>query len=288
MVTKLREGSFFGQSLGCRAVPGITLTDSLYHSELFIPPHEHATAFFDFVVGGFCSEFVDKRTRNRARSTLAFHPAGEVHHSCWHGSEARCFHIEIAPMLLDRVRKHSLSFDSPVCFDLGTPNWIARRIYDEFHLRDDLSSLVIEALTLELLVDGTRLTSSIASFTPPRWLERIPDLLRAEFSQSLTLDQIAGSVGVHPSHLARVFRRVHGCTVGDYVRHLRIEFACDRLRTTDASLVEIALAAGFSDQSHFSKTFKRQTGMSPAIFKKSFRARKSYSTECSDRTRTRW
>ena len=286
MVTKLREGSFFGQSLGCRTVAGITLAESLYHSEVAIPLHEHATAFFDFIVDGFCSEFVQKKTRNRERSTLAFHPAGEVHHSCWHGREARCFHIEIAPRLLDRVRKHSLSFDAPAVFDLGTPNWIARRIYDEFRCMDDLSSLVIEALTLELLAEGARWASNSASSTPPRWLERIPDLLRAEISQSLTLEQIAGSVGVHPAHLARVFRRVHGCTVGDYVRHLRIEFACDRLKTTDASLAEIALAAGFSDQSHFSRTFKRYTRMSPAIFRKSFRARKSYSTECSDRTRS--
>ena len=286
MVTTLGEGSFFGQSLGRRAVAGITLTESLYPSEVAIPPHEHATAFFDFVVGGFCSEFVQMKTRNRARSTLAFHPAGEVHQSRWHGSESRCFHIEVAPMLLDRVRQYSMSFDSPAYFDLGTPNWIARRIYDEFRRRDDLSSLVIEALTLELLAEGARLASEIPSSAPPRWLETIRDLLRAEFSRSLTLDQIAGAVGVHPSHLARVFRKVHGCTIGDYVRNLRIEFACDRLRTTDAPLAEVALAAGFSDQSHFSKTFKRQTGMSPAIFKKSFRARKSHSTECSDHTRT--
>ena len=285
MVTKLGEGSFFGQSLGHRTVAGITLAECLYRSEVAVPPHEHTTAFFDFVVDGFCSEFVHRQARNRARSTLAFHPAGEVHHSCWHGREARCFHIEIAPTLLDRVRQHSLSIDSPAYFDLGKPNWIARRIYVEFRSMDNLSALVIEALTLELLAEGARLASNVAS-APPRWLETIHDLLRAEFSQLLSLDQIAGSVGVHPSHLARVFRKAHGCTIGDYVRNLRIEFACDRLRTTDASLVEIALASGFSDQSHFSKNFKRQTGMSPAIFKKSFRARKSYTTKCSDRTRT--
>jgi AraC family transcriptional regulator len=151
---------------------------------------------------------------------------------------------------------------------------------------DEISPLAIEALALELLAEGARLAPNVVTTAPPPWLQQIDDLLRSEFIEPLTLDRIAGSVGVHPSHLARVFRRAHGCTVGDYLRNLRIEFACDRLRTTDASLVEIALAAGFSDQSHFSKTFKRQTGMSPAIFKKSFRARKSYSTECSDHTRT--
>src|SRR6266849_3649178 len=194
MVTKLREGSFFGQALGCRTVGGITLAESLYHSDVAIPSHEHTTTFFDLVVDGFCSEFVHRQERNHARSTLAFHPAGEIHHSCWHGSEGRCFHIEIAASLLDRVRQHSLSFDSPAYFDLGKPNWIAQRIYDEFRSMDDLSALVIEALTLELLAEGARLASHVAS-APPRSVESIRDLLRAEFSQSLSLDQIAGSVG---------------------------------------------------------------------------------------------
>jgi AraC family transcriptional regulator len=89
------------------------------------------------------------------------------------------------------------------------------------------------------------------------------------------LDGIAGSVGIHPAHLARVFRQRHGCTVSDYVRGLRIEYARHCLRTSDTALARIALAAGFSDQSHFSKVFKRQTGMSPAVYRESAVPRKS-------------
>jgi AraC family transcriptional regulator len=70
------------------------------------------------------------------------------------------------------------------------------------------------------------------------------------------------------------------------MRKLRIEFACRRLTNTDAPLVEIALAAGFADQSHFSRAFKRETGRSPAEFRKSARPRKSASIAGSDRTRT--
>jgi AraC family transcriptional regulator len=56
---------------------------------------------------------------------------------------------------------------------------------------------------------------------------------------------------------------------------LRIEDACRRLATSDAPLVAIALDAGFADQSHFAKTFKRQTGMTPAEYRRSVRPRKS-------------
>ncbi len=50
---------------------------------------------------------------------------------------------------------------------------------------------------------------------------------------------------VSADHLARTFRRCHGCTVGDYVRRLRMEFACQRLADSEAFLAQIALEAGF-------------------------------------------
>jgi AraC family transcriptional regulator len=50
MVTKLAPGAFFGRTHHCREVAGITLTESLYGPEVIIPPHEHAAAYFDFVL----------------------------------------------------------------------------------------------------------------------------------------------------------------------------------------------------------------------------------------------
>jgi AraC family transcriptional regulator len=78
---------------------------------------------------------------------------------------------------------------------------------------------------------------------------------------------------VHPVHLARTFRRYYHCSPGEYVRRLRLESATRELCASDASLIEIALAAGYCDQSHFSKSFKRHTGMSPARFRASCRPR---------------
>ncbi len=71
-------------------------------------------------------------------------------------------------------------------------------------------------------------------------------------------------IGVHPVYLAGMFRRHFGCTTGDYIRRLRIEFASREITTTNAPLVDIGLAAGFSHQAHFSRTFKRLTGLTPA------------------------
>jgi AraC family transcriptional regulator len=70
-----------------------------------------------------------------------------------------------------------------------------------------------------------------------------------------------------------VFRQQYGCTVGDYVRKLRLDFASRQLATSSASLAAIALAAGFADQSHFTKAFRRASGMTPAEWRRHFRSR---------------
>jgi len=78
---------------------------------------------------------------------------------------------------------------------------------------------------------------------------------------------------VHVVHLARVFRRFHGCTVGEYLRRLRIERAIEELRSTNKPLADIAGNSGFSDQSHFCRAFKLTVGMTPGQYRKSHRGR---------------
>jgi AraC family transcriptional regulator len=160
-----------------------------------------------------------------------------------------------------------------------------QRVYDEFRCTDDVWALAVEGLTLELLAEGARAGRTRVERIPLRWLRQVRDLLHETFRERLTLDSIAGSVGVHPAHLARVFRQLHGRSVGEYVRCLRIEYACHCLRTSDTALATIALTAGFSDQSHFSRVFKRQTGVPPAVYRESFAPRNSRAKQCSDRTR---
>jgi AraC family transcriptional regulator len=96
--------------------------------------------------------------------------------------------------------------------------------------------------------------------------------LHERLQENVGLGDIAEIVGVHPAHLARTFRRCYGCTVGDYVRSLRLERARQELRVSDRPLAEIALALGYADQSHFATSFKQQTGMTPGTFRNAFGA----------------
>jgi AraC family transcriptional regulator len=139
---------------------------------------------------------------------------------------------------------------------------------------DELSALVIEGLTLEILGEtARRSTNSSRKQSPPHWLVQAREILREQFCENLSLTEIARTVGVHETHLSREFRRFYGGTLGEYARARRIEFACHRLLHSNDSLAEIACAAGFFDQSHFTRIFKSQIGMTPQQYRCQWRSR---------------
>jgi AraC family transcriptional regulator len=144
------------------------------------------------------------------------------------------------------------------------------RLYREFRSEDDVAPLAIEGLLLELLAGVTRQTYHSENGNA-KWLSRARDFVHDRFHESISLAEVAEFAGVHPVSLARAFRRMHHCTVGEYVRKLRIEFACQKLTASDESLVEIAFSAGFSEQSHLCRTFKRLTGLTPSEYRSNSR-----------------
>jgi AraC family transcriptional regulator len=270
MATRLTPGSFFGEMRGQRRVADLFLAECAYAPDLRLPTHMHETPFFYFVLQGASTEVTRGASRSAPEQTLVFHPAGEAHSNHWLDVGGRCFHLEIASGWMDRHPEITPFLTRPFETQGGLPVWLATRLHREFLRTDAASALVIEGLTLELLAEAARWGAPAAESRPPRWLRQARDLLHSRFADTLTLDEVAAAVGVHPSHLARVFRQQLHCTVGDYVRRLRIEYSCRQLSSTDTPLVEIALEAGFADQSHFTKTFKRRTGLTPAEFRRHF------------------
>ncbi|MEN3329887.1 MAG: AraC family transcriptional regulator [Acidobacteriota bacterium] len=137
------------------------------------------------------------------------------------------------------------------------------RMYYKFREMDDDSLRELE----HALLDGPPVTSSGRTF--PKWLERVRNILEQRFAEPFKLSEIAAEAGVHPVHLAREFRKHYGTSVGEYVRRVRIEYACRELMGSNAAVTNIAFAAGFADQSHFSRTFKRLCGTTPGRYRAS-------------------
>jgi AraC family transcriptional regulator len=143
---------------------------------------------------------------------------------------------------------------------------LGRRIAAELRAGDESWPLAAEGLVLQLLATAGRAGGGGPSRAG--WLGDVREQLHERTPATASLSELAESVGVHPAHLARSFRRAYGVTVGEYARGLRLDWAAARLALPDASLAEVAAAAGFADQSHFTRAFRRHTGVTPGRYRR--------------------
>ncbi len=92
--------------------------------------------------------------------------------------------------------------------------------------------------------------------------------LNDDLASDVSLASLADLAGVTPEHLARTFRRAQGCTLGEYVRRLRVEHARRKLVEDDVPMVRLAVELGFYDQSHFIRIFKAHVGCTPGQYRR--------------------
>jgi AraC family transcriptional regulator len=273
MKFKLPTGNHYGEIAKRRLVGEITLIETRYAPDLRLPKHSHERACLSLVLRGACQEIYAGRSLSCQPFSFLFRPAEEPHSDRIEGSGVQALIIEVDHHWLARVCEQRVRLDAPICLQGGLLTGLAVRLYAESRQMDEAAALSIEGLLLEVAAELARDAARGAERKAPRWLERAREFLQASYAEPPTFSEVANTIEVHPVHLAREFRRHYHCTMGEYVRRLRIEFACHEIAASDASLAEIALAAGFTHQAHFSRCFKQVMGMTPAEFRGVARSR---------------
>jgi AraC family transcriptional regulator len=263
----LRNDSYFGECLRSFSAAGLLLTERAYPPRFTIPPHTHACSSLCLAVQGSFTETCAGRVWGCSLRTLFLRLRGEVHADRFGEAGGRVFGVELGPAWPARIAQLPQSLERPAAFE-GPCLGLALKLHYEFRMEDPASPLIAEGLVLEILGEACRAAWSPRDAAVPRWLRKARDLLQDRYRQPPSLAELADEVGVHPVHLARVFRRSYGCTIGEFVRRLRIDSACRELALPGRSLVEVALRSGFYDQSQFCRTFKRHVGMTPSQFRR--------------------
>ena len=93
------------------------------------------------------------------------------------------------------------------------------------------------------------------------------DYIRQQLPESVTLAQTAAQIQTDKTYLSRLFRKETGMTFSAYINYLRVEQSRSLLVNPALSLLDIALAVGFNDQSYFNRVFKRVMGITPQAYR---------------------
>ena len=245
---------------------GIVLSEVQAPRRRRLRRHDHAGPFFCLLVAGRYEETVAGRTLPYAPGAVAFHPGG-LRHADDLFAGSRLFGIELAPRYQQAL--DALPARPALCLHGAgaEASWLAARVRAEWRRPDACAPLAIEGLVLEMLAAVGRAAERRPA-PAPAWLARAAEIVRAEFARPLTIAAVAREAGVDPARLAAAFRRHHGTTIAGAVRRLRVEAACARLRDPDVPLADVAAEAGFADQSHLTRVFKRLTGTTPGAYRR--------------------
>ena len=209
-------------------------------------------------------EYENARLECVAGSLLVV-PQGLAHEDCVGPFGARTLSVELGARMLHRIGESVALFERPrVVGGAGILHGI-ERLSAEFRARDDASLLAIAAITLDLIVLAERTTSAPNASRP--WLTELVEELHRNPTDEPSLSRLAPRFGVSEAQMARAFRRRHGCSIGEYVRWLRLERS-KRDLAGDSTIAAVAVDCGFYDQAHFSRLFKKRYGLSPSDFRR--------------------
>ena len=255
---------FQGRAENARQIGPFRVSRNRYASGAYLHRHAHRHAFISFVIAGAYTEYCGWRANHCPPGTLGFHPAGEEHSDRFDRSDADVLSIEVRWTAAEDAPRMGARF-----LGGGPEARLASHIVREVDQRCPASDLIIECLATEL-VSGSR-EPRVARGTP-HWLAAAVEIANDGYADRLELAHVASLAGVHPVHLARQFRSRLGCTFGEYVRRIRLVRALERLRGTAQPIVEVAAATGFADQSHLTRLMTATLGVTPAAYRRHWRA----------------
>lgn len=253
---KLEARQYWGEADRQWDLDGLSVTYTRYPALQRQLRHCHENPTYFFLLGGdFTDESDQLGSQTPKRFDLLFHPA-EAWHEGSSGPRGR-FGLNFEPSR-GWLEKYGLTTK-----DLGEYRLVADPFRAGELLRLAVCGLetdLAETQILEMLLPAEPVANEA-----PTWFAKLGRLLDAEVSWSLR--SLAEELSVHPVYLARIFRSRFGCSVSEWLRRKRL-VECAKSLIDGRSSSEIAYEEGFSDQSHFGRTFRAYFNCTPGEFRR--------------------
>jgi len=257
-------GQFYGREDIRRSAPGVELSLLRVDPHRVVERHSHEEAHFVLVLDGLYVSSAEGAPPVSAGAQLIFNPAGTTHRDRFEARgrvfDGRFLTISLAADTMREAAARATMPERAVVVDSREAMALALRISRACTRDGGDAPLTRHALVLELLsqVAGVRRE---AQGTAPAWLRIARECLDDSLGGTPSIAEVARTAGVHPVHLARVFRQYVGMSPAAYLRKRRVEQARVLVEHSTRSLGEIAVACGFSHQSHLCNVFRGVYGV---------------------------
>ena len=257
---KLSSKKYFGKAVKSITLNNYHLSLTTYDKHSEVPFHCHKNPYLSLSLGIIYNEIGRHKEQTLYLGDVIIRPVGYEHKNIFNKSNGICFNVE----LVNNSNSTTESLFNNI--EIKTSTLGLYKLYVAFvsnHRDDELSCLTAEAMISN--------HDEIGLVKKKDWYYKVIDQIQEEYDTSLTYESLSKTAHVHPNYLARKFKQINGLTMGDYIRNVRIEKGFIFLISGQSNLTEVALRAGFYDQSHFIKNCQIAFKLSPRKIRSSFK-----------------
>lgn len=243
---------------------GISVVETEYHQKVYEGWHSHSNAHITYFLKGGTTEKRKSGNKMVGSGSLLFYHSDELHLNQNTLFPSRNINIEVENHLLEGMNL--------------SEGMIERSLENGLHAKFLILKIFKETLTADaysgdsIMMLFSQLSDKSLSLkhyrTAPVWIKHVEELLNDCWNENPSLNDLSKVLQLNPITISKHFPKYFGCTFGEYMRRLKVDRSLLLVQDSKNSLTEVAMQCGFSDQSHFIRTFKSQTGFLPKQFQK--------------------
>lgn len=241
---------------------GISIIETEYQQKVYEGWHSHENAHITLFLKGGTIEKRKNETLSVSPGTVLFYHSDELHLNQDTLFPSKNINLEIS-------ENHFKAFEiTEELVKKGTANTVQTKlmmlkIYNECLIGDTFSKDSINMLLSNFSANQNYLEQFSKC---PNWVHLLYELLNDCWNQNPSLQDLSKILNINPITISKHFPKYFGCTLGEYIRRLKIDRSLTLIQQPSVSLTDISFECGFADQSHFIRTFKQQTGFLPKKF----------------------
>ncbi|GAA6766221.1 AraC family transcriptional regulator [Flavobacterium johnsoniae] len=243
---------------------GIAVVETEYQNKVYEGWHSHNNAHITLFLKGGTTEKRKNFSETVGAGSLLFYHSDELHLNQNTLFPSRNINIEIEENLIKELQISEAVIEKSIQNEAFT-KFLILKIFKETLTADTFSADTIKMLFSQLSNANTHLERFEKS---PFWVKSLNELLNDCWNENPNLQDLALVLNLNPITISKHFPKYFGCTLGEYMRRIKINRSLSLIQSSENNLTEIALECGFADQSHFIRTFKTQTGFLPKQFQK--------------------